>query len=74
MTTEQQNLPYDLGKPWELNSLLTIGLTTRPLLASLRFFSWHSSHISLKGLSASIETLAYFLLTSLIILSRPPKN
>jgi hypothetical protein len=58
MATEQQILSYDLGKPWELNSLLTIGLTTRPLLASLRFFSWHSSHISLKGLSASIETLA----------------
>jgi hypothetical protein len=42
--------------------------STRPLLASLRFFSWHSSHSSLKGSSASLKTLAYFLLASLIIL------
>jgi hypothetical protein len=43
--------------PRELNSLLTIDLTTRPLLTSLRFFSWHSSHSSLKSSSTSLETV-----------------
>jgi hypothetical protein len=34
-------------------------------VSSLRFFSWHSSHSSLKSSNASIETLAYFISASM---------
>jgi hypothetical protein len=54
--------------------LASKGLVVKPIV-SKEFNSRgqvHSSHSSLKSSSASLETLAYFLLASLIILSRHP--
>ena len=58
--------------PLELKSLLTIGLTTDPLVVGLLCFRWHSTHKDLNNDSDSWVTLAYFLFTSFTILSLPP--
>ena len=56
----------------ELKSLDRIGLTIIPLVFVRFRFLWHSIHMDLNKVIASCVVLAYFLLISLIILSRPP--